>query len=101
MTGTAGSASTAVIPFSSAPDGSALWLSFSQSFSAANFGVTQATWLAILADVTGITLGSHIYAGFDDVGFDNFQLAPSVPQPTSLVLLTIGSLASRRRRTRG
>lgn len=76
------------------------WDSASIDFDSATFGVSQATWDAILGNVSEIRIQAESWSGVTEtVGFDNVTLAP-VPLPAGgLLLLTgLGALALRRAR---
>ncbi len=74
VTGTAGSATHPGIPSARRPTVAGGWTGFSLDFTAADFGVTQGGWDAILADVTSITLGGNAWKGFETLGYDNIAL---------------------------
>jgi len=70
------------------------WKSYSTPLDATTWGVTQASWETILADVKEIRMEVDSYVQFGDtVGFDNFGIS-AVPEPTSpAALLGIGVTA--------
>jgi hypothetical protein len=92
VTGTAGSATSALIPSADRPT-LAGWSSYSHDFTAADFGKTEGEWDAILANVTSITLGGNAYGGSENLGYDNIALNAAVPEPSSTALLGLGGLA--------
>jgi hypothetical protein len=80
------------------------WISMSATLTAANWGVSEADFAAIMANVTGIRVYLEATFGAETNGFDNFVIQgaadPGVPEPSAW-LLTGGGLvlaALRRRR---
>ena len=92
VTGTAGSATSALIPSANRPTIASGWSSYSHDFTATAFGKTEGEWDAILAGVTSISLGCNAYGGFEDLGYDNIALN-AVPEPSTTALLGLGGLA--------
>ena len=75
--------------------GSGSWESYSAPLSASAWGVSDADWAAILADVTEIAISTDAFNGNDTIGIDNFSLATvtnAIPEPRGLVLLLVGLL---------
>lgn len=73
------------------------WTTFSASLDAATWGLSNAAWTALLSSVTSISLVVEATFGQGEiVGIDNFTLTsgsvnPAVPEPSSIILLLIGS----------
>ncbi|MCB1678072.1 MAG: PEP-CTERM sorting domain-containing protein [Halioglobus sp.] len=79
------------------------WQTFSASFDAASWGVSQTDWLAVLSNVASIGIATDAFDGGDTIGIDNFQLridANAVPAPATLALLALGLIAVGYRRRR-
>jgi hypothetical protein len=99
VAGPGGSAVADLVP-GVAPDNTPpqdAWASFSVDFTAAEFGVSQAQWDAILADVTQIRLSVEALFGAEVQGIDNVQLVPE-PAPgllAALYLLLVWRHSSR------
>ena len=74
------------------------WVSLSTTLDAASWGVSDAVWASILANVTEIQLGTDAFNGADTIGVDNFSIAtaaaggtgPSVPEPPTIGMLSLG-----------
>lgn len=77
------------------------WTTYSTSFTAGGWGMSDTDWAGLLADITDIyvNLESHNLPG-EVVGFDNFTItgtgAAPVPEPGTLLLFGTGLLAYAR-----
>jgi len=75
------------------------WQTGSVPLTAAAWGVSQATWTGILANVTGIHVVIDSTMGVGTDGFDNFTMV--TPEPATALLLGAGiagmALSGRRR----
>lgn len=73
---------------------SSAWTAYSTSFDAATWGVSDADWAAILADVTLFGVPTDAFNGGDTIGIDNVELnsaaLPAIPLPAGMVLLLTG-----------
>jgi hypothetical protein len=73
------------------------WTTFSASLDAATWGLSNAAWTTLLSGVTSISLIIESTFGQGEiVGLDNFSITsadidPVIPEPSSIVLLLIGS----------
>lgn len=80
------------------------WVSMSAPLTAAAWGVSEANFAAIMADVTGIRVHLEATFGAETNGFDNFVLQsadPGIPEPATWALLGGGLVLAalyRRRR---
>jgi hypothetical protein len=66
------------------------WTTFSASFDAATWGMSQLQWIALLSNVTEISLSVEALFGAEIQGIDNFKLVTSVPVPATGGLVAIG-----------
>jgi hypothetical protein len=73
------------------------WQTGSVPLTAAAWGVSQATWTGILANVTGIHVVIDSTVGVGTDGFDNFTMV--TPEPATALLLG-GGIAAMARSTR-
>jgi hypothetical protein len=96
FSGPGGSATLDLLPAPGQPG--TTWTTYQATFSAANFGVSQSQWSAILANVTSVQLSVESLFGAEIEGIDNIAL---VPEPSVGGLLGISSIAllTRKRRT--
>ncbi len=91
-----GPGGTASLDFAAANPAAHVWTTYSKPFAAADWGVSQATWSAILADVDSFTIELEAMSGDDSAGVDNVTLTP---EPTASLLLAIaGPFLMRRKR---
>lgn len=73
------------------------WTTFSASLDAATWGLSNAAWTTLLSGVTSISLIIESTFGQGEiVGLDNFSITspdvnPAIPEPSSMILLLIGS----------
>ncbi len=76
------------------------WTLYSRSLTAAMWGVDQATWEAILADVNRIEVQLEYAQGVDVAGFDNFAVTGGfiIPEPSTVAILAGPALLMLRRR---
>ncbi|MFW6032168.1 MAG: hypothetical protein ACOCTI_02180 [Phycisphaeraceae bacterium] len=61
------------------------WQTWSAPLTASAWGVSEAQWDSVLADVTGLEIRLEAIYGNEDVGLDNVAL---VPEPATAMLLT-------------
>jgi hypothetical protein len=66
------------------------WATYSAMLIASNWGVSEATWSQILANVTQLRVILESVVGWETMGFDNFQVAQPVPLPPSSLLFGTG-----------
>ena len=76
------------------------WATFSTPLTAANFGLAQAAWDAVLMNVTNIRITVESINGTETFGFDNPTLLMAAPEPTTLALmgLALAGLGFQRRK---
>ncbi len=80
------------------------WVSYSMTFDAATFGVSQTDWTALLSDVFRIGIATDAFDGGDTIGIDNVSLVSAdiaaVPLPASWLfgLTALAGLFAMRRR---
>lgn len=68
-----------------------IWTTYSIKLSATEWGVSEARWEALLADITSININLESGAQIQEsVGFDNFVLAPEYLSNTNEVPVTVG-----------
>jgi hypothetical protein len=83
------------------------WTTYQGSFTASAFGVSEATWNSMLADVVAVRVSLNPYTtaiGSRSFGFDNFfiESQPSaVPEPTTTLLWLVGGVVLIRYGSRG
>ncbi|MGC3939538.1 VPLPA-CTERM sorting domain-containing protein [Roseobacter sp. EG26] len=70
------------------------WQSYSATFDAATWGVSEADWTTILSNVTLFGVPTDAFDGGDTIGIDNVTLASKqmspVPLPAGMLLLLSG-----------
>ncbi len=94
----------AVADIAPQPPRSPTWVTYTLTFDAATFGLSQLDWEALLSDVERIGINTDAFDGADTIGIDNVILsAPAaavVPLPASgwLVLLGVALMRTMRRR---
>ncbi len=74
------------------------WQTYSGPFSAAGFGVSQATWISDISSIDSMTFDFSTYdivRAFSPVGIDNVIITP---EPASFAILAAGGIALLRRR---
>ena len=94
----------AVADIAPQPPRSPTWVTFTMTFDAATFGLSQLDWKDLLSDIERIGIATDAFDGNDTIGIDNVVLsAPAaavVPLPASgwLVLLGVALMGAMRRR---
>lgn len=80
------------------------WVTFTMTFDAATFGLSQLDWEDLVSDIDRIGIATDAFDGADTIGIDNVTLRASaanpVPLPASgwLVLLSVALIRAVRRR---